>query len=89
VNVLHDIGTLQVPLPAKNVKLGALPTLSVQLSALAEPILDLLSVPLVGLGAAEVRKLKVPRSTATEQRLRASKTRGLKIPDWEEEFFFI
>jgi hypothetical protein len=89
VNVLHDCGTLHVPLPAKNVKLGALPMLSVQLSALADPMFADVSVPLVGAGVAEVRKLKVPRSTETKQRLRASKTRGLKIPDWEEEFFFI
>jgi hypothetical protein len=51
VKVLHDIGTVQVPLPAKNVRLAALPTLSAQLSALADPMLADVRVPLVGVGA--------------------------------------
>jgi hypothetical protein len=49
--VLHDIGTAQVPLPAKNVRLSALPTLSAQLSALFDPMFADVSVPLVGTGA--------------------------------------
>jgi hypothetical protein len=89
VNVLHDSGTLHVPLPAKNVKLGALPILSAQLIALAVPMFVDLSVPLVGTGAAKLRKLNAPRSTPIKQRLRANKTCGLKIPDLEEEFFFM
>jgi hypothetical protein len=53
VNVLHDIGTAQVPLPAKNVRFGAkLPTLSAQLIALADPTLAEVRVPLAGNGAA-------------------------------------
>ena len=51
VNVLHDIGTAQVPLPAKNVRLSALPTLSAQLIALLAPLLADVRVPLVGVGA--------------------------------------
>jgi hypothetical protein len=49
--VLHDIGTAQVPAPAKNVRLSALPTPSAQLSALFDPMFAEVRVPLVGIGA--------------------------------------
>ena len=51
VNVLHDIGTAHVPMPAKKVSLVALPTVSPQLIALLGPTLDDLRVPLAGVGA--------------------------------------
>jgi hypothetical protein len=41
------------------------------------------SVPLEGVAA----KLNIASNTPTEQRLRAIKTRGLKKPDWKEDFF--
>jgi hypothetical protein len=40
----------------------------------------------LGLGAA---KLAAASKTPTEQRVKATKTRGLKRPDCEEEFFFM
>src|SRR2546428_13807837 len=42
-----------------------------------------------GAGAVTAVKLNIPRRTPTEQRAKASKTRGLKIADWELDFFFM
>ena len=42
-------------------------------------------VPLEGIPA----KLNIPSRTPTEQRAKASKIRGLKIADWELDFFFM
>jgi hypothetical protein len=40
----------------------------------------------LGLGAA---KLAIASKAATQQRVKAMKTRGLKRPDCEERFFFM
>src|SRR5260370_6042914 len=51
----------------------------------------MIGCPKVGVVCLDVgaAKLTIVRKTPTEQRVKATKTRGLKRPDCEERFFFM
>src|SRR5256714_11926851 len=83
-NVLHDIGTVQFGiLSATSLGLGTTPP---ALSMYVTVRLDVLSVPLVGVGVA---KLIMANHPAREKRSSATNKRGLSAPDWETELLFI